>query len=246
MRLSIVIPVLDSHEAVRRQLLHFSRMDIMDDVELILVDDGSDPPLQGELDTMELRIIETGDTRAWTSALARNAGAEIAEGELLLMTDIDHIVTQDAIDIARNRFDGQKMNFSREFAVLDEEGRFTQDRNVLATYGLPLDTPLRVGTLYNNFVMSRKLFWKIGGYSKELVEKPYPQTVDAEFRSRWHEHQMATGASICSTIPTLYLFPSGQFCGDVDHNPFGLFHTLSRKTEHNPVWRKQQRLERAW
>ena len=46
MKLSIVIPVLDSHEVLRRQLLHFDRMKLRRDTEIIIVDDGSDPPLE--------------------------------------------------------------------------------------------------------------------------------------------------------------------------------------------------------
>jgi len=45
-KLSIIIPVLNSHEIVRRQIKHFKKMDLPDDVELIIVDDGSDPPLE--------------------------------------------------------------------------------------------------------------------------------------------------------------------------------------------------------
>jgi len=45
-RLSIIIPVLNSHEIVRRQIAHFEKMDLPDDIELIIVDDGSDPPLE--------------------------------------------------------------------------------------------------------------------------------------------------------------------------------------------------------
>ena len=46
MKLSIIIPVLNSHEIVRRQIEHFKKMDLPDDIELIIVDDGSDPPLE--------------------------------------------------------------------------------------------------------------------------------------------------------------------------------------------------------
>ena len=41
MKLSIVIPVLNSHEVVRRQCLHFAKMPLPDDVEVVLVDDGA-------------------------------------------------------------------------------------------------------------------------------------------------------------------------------------------------------------
>jgi len=47
-KLSIIIPVLNSHEIVRRQIEHFRKMNLPDDVELIIVDDGSDPPLESE------------------------------------------------------------------------------------------------------------------------------------------------------------------------------------------------------
>ena len=45
MKLSIVVAVLDSHAIVRRQYYYFQRMGLPESVELILVDDGSNPPL---------------------------------------------------------------------------------------------------------------------------------------------------------------------------------------------------------
>jgi hypothetical protein len=47
MKLSIVIPVLDSHEIVRRQALYLGWL-VGFDAEVILVDDGSNPPIEGE------------------------------------------------------------------------------------------------------------------------------------------------------------------------------------------------------
>ena len=41
MKCSIIIAIYNSHEIVRRQLLHFESIGIPDDMELILVDDGS-------------------------------------------------------------------------------------------------------------------------------------------------------------------------------------------------------------
>ncbi|KKT34565.1 MAG: hypothetical protein UW23_C0034G0004 [Candidatus Collierbacteria bacterium GW2011_GWA1_44_12] len=42
MKLSIIIAFYNSHEAVKRQVKYFSSMDLPDDIEFILVDDGSD------------------------------------------------------------------------------------------------------------------------------------------------------------------------------------------------------------
>ena len=45
MKLSIIIAVLNSQEILRRLILYWSRMSLPDDVEFIIMDDGSKPPL---------------------------------------------------------------------------------------------------------------------------------------------------------------------------------------------------------
>ena len=231
MRLSIIIPVLNSAEVVRRQLLHFDQMRWNDDTEVILVDDGSDPPLDGRTSHFPLTIHRTNDKRPWTWALARNAGARLAQGEYLLMYDLDHIADQKLIDFVRG-FTGLKVQFIREFGVLDEKGRLTQDRDVLSEYGLPKENGLRIGPLPNNFAMRRDLFWELGGYREDLVDKPYPQGEDRAWRSVWRTFD-PDGAKVCTHRPTIYMFPNGKYTGDVDSDPKGLFHTLSRKTSRN-------------
>lgn len=242
MKLSIVIPVLNSHEVVRRQLLHFNRMKLPSDTELIIMDDGSSPPLEESAFAVydgRLTIHETNDTRPWTWALARNAGARLARGEYLLMFDVDHIVPKDAIDFIRG-FDGLKVQFQREFGVLDQEGVLTQDRSVLEEYGLPREKGLRLGPLPNNFAMKRSLFWQLGGYRTDLVDKPYPQGEDRAFRSVWRTFD-PDGSKVCTHRPTIYMFPNGKYVGDVDADPKGLFHGLSRKTQRNYWWQQQKR-----
>lgn len=237
MKLSIIIPVLNSHEVVRRQLLHFERIGLRDDTELILVDDGSDPPIENT-SNLPVTIHRTNDTRPWTWALARNAGARIAQGEYLFMYDIDHITTGFAINFIRE-FTGLKVQFVREFGVLDENGILTQDRDVLEQYGLPRENGLGLGPLPNNFAMRRDLFWELGGYREDLVEKPYPQGEDRAFRSAWRTFD-PDGKKVCVHRPKMYMFPNGKYLGDVDADPKGLFHTLSRKTRKNYWWQQQK------
>lgn len=240
-RLSIVIPVLNSHEVLRRQLLHFSRMGLTSDTELIIVDDGSDPRLTNTSD-LPVQIIQTNDKRPWTWALARNAGARVATGEYLLMFDLDHILPAEAYAEVR-AFRGIKMRFKRQFGVLDENGRITQDRDVLATYGLPLDRKLTLTPLPNNFVMRRDVYWDIGGYREDLVERPYPQGEDRLWKKAWHEYMRKTGTQEHPQSPLLFMFPSGKWCGDVDADPLKLFHGLTRKTKRNHWWKEQLRGE---
>ena len=238
MRLSIIIPCLNSHEVVRRQLLHFFNIGLPDDTELILVDDGSDPPIEND-SRHTATIIRTNDKRPWTWALARNAGARIAKGEYLLMYDLDHIITRKLLDFVR-AFKGHKVQFIREFGVLDEMGRFTQDRDVLEAYGLPREKGIGVGPLPNNFAMRKDLFWELGGYREDLVERPYPQGEDRLWKKTWYDYQRRTGNVCDPHRPLIYVFPVGKLVGDVDHNPMGLFHNLSRKTSRNH-WYQQQR-----
>jgi hypothetical protein len=235
MRLSIVVSILNSYEVVRRQLLHYSRMDFPDDVEILWMDDGSDPPLVDTVGVPGLRIIPTGDIREWTWAIARNSGARLARGGYLLMTDIDYILSRDAIMDARE-FDGDRMGFKREFGVLDENGFFTQNMDVLLSYGLdPARIPTRgvkVAPHPNNFVMRKDLFWQMGGYREDRIGWPYPQGEDRHFKKVWLEWVKKGRAKGHDYRPTIYMFPNGQFCAgnDVDSDPCGLFHKLSRKT----------------
>lgn len=246
MKLSIVIPVLNSHEILRRQLLYYASMGIPKDTELIIVDDGSNPPLENTAG-INVTIHRTNDFRPWTWALARNAGSRIARGEYLLMYDLDHIVPRFAINFIRE-FTGIKVQFEREFGVLDEHGRLTQDRDVLEQYGLPKDKSLRIGPLPNNFAMRRDVFWELGGYREDLVERPYPQGEDRAFRSAWRTYEKARGgegSQVCTHRPRIFMFPNGKYCGDVDADPKNLFHTLSRKTQRNGFWRQQLKEERG-
>lgn len=243
MKLSLIAPVLNSHEVVRRQLLHFERIGLPEDTELILVDDGSDPPLWVDhgvgVDLLKpgFRFLSTGDTRPWTWALARNMAAREAKGEYLLMFDIDHILTRDCIDFVRQS-SAQRIHFLRHFGVLTEDGNLTTDRTVLESYGLPEKMRSRIESHQNSFAMRRSLFWDLGGYREDLIGKPYPQGEDSGFYRKWKEYSEQFGIPSVEG-PSLYVFPNGRWCGDVDHNPHGLFHDLSRKSEKNPYWRKQ-------
>lgn len=233
-KLSIVIPVLNSHEVVRRQLLHFENIGLPGDTELILVDDGSDPPIENSF-TAIAKIYRTHDKRPWTWALARNEGARIAQGDYLLMYDLDHIADRKLIDFVRG-FDGKKVQFTREFGVLTERGVLTQDRDILEQHGVPKDQSLKIGPLPNNFAMRRDLFWELGGYREDLFMKPYPQGEDRAWRSTWRTYEKQHGGEgSCVSVhrPVMYMFPNGKYVGDVDADPQKLFHNLSRKTSRN-------------
>ena len=238
MKVSIIVPVLNSHEIVRRQLLHFIKIGIPNDVEIIYVDDGSDPPIPYPTGIgCTFVLLPTNDYRPWTWALARNKGAKNARGEYLIMTDLDYIIPKQLIEDVR-AFNGDYMGFRREFGVLDEHGIFTQDHDILIEYGLSPERIKDRGTNLpahpNNFAIRKDLFLKMGGYREDLVGRPYPQGEDNDWKKK-RKHWQADGRLVESEHrPCIYMFPNGRWCGDVDYNPFGLFHDLSRKSERNP------------
>lgn len=236
-RTSIIIPVLNSHEILRRQFLYFEKIGIPEDTEIIIVDDGSEPPLRYE-GSLPVRIIATNDTREWTWALARNRGAKEAKGEWLLMFDIDHFVSPEIFDILKT-YTGDKVVFSREFGIIDEKGNLRQDLETLIKYGFDMsrykNRGFKITALPNNFAMRRKVFMEIGRYREDLFTLPYPQGEDRRFKKAWLEWEKKNGGTYYEGRPTIYMFPNGYLCnGDVDYNPFGLFHNLSRATDRNP------------
>jgi glycosyltransferase involved in cell wall biosynthesis len=245
-RLSIIMPFLNSHEIVRRQLIYMRNQDFPEDVEIIFMDDGSDPPLEvPDNPPKNFTLHATNDFRKWTSSLARNTGAKLARGQYLFMTDGDYIISRDAVERAR-KFDGDRLGCRREFGVLTEDGELTQDYNILMEYGLVPTLLHRRGTKMpphaNNFVIRKSLFEDMGGYDEErILSMDYPQREDTHFKR--HLRRLADEGKVTMSDedrPVLYMFPNGQYCGDVDYNPFGLFHDLSRKTEHNH-WYKNPR-----
>lgn len=255
MRVSIIIPVLNSHEIVRRQILHFRNMPLPDDCELIIVDDGSDPPLQipttpeGD-DPLNAWIFYTNDKRPWTSSLARNRAAPLARGEYIIFADGDHIVTKEIIEKVRN-FTGDFMRFNRAFAVLDENGDIKQDFETLRQYGLSEERIREHGTYLNvhrNQYATRKDFFinTMKGYNERLIlTKPYPQREDGDFSKRWDKlHEAGQVRDFDDVVgyehrATILMFPNGKYCegGDVDADPKNLFHILTRKTDRNPYYK---------
>lgn len=242
MKLSIVIAVYNSHEAVCRQVKYFNKMSLPDDIEFIFVDDGSNPPFNGDdHDLVSLTIYFTHDKRPWTQGLARNFGASKAKGEYLFFTDIDHILSYEAIMDAY-RFDGDRMIFPRFFAVLLEDGTLTQDINTLVVYGLDENRLSRRG-LYasyhgNTYAIKKSTFELLGGYNPKKClyghHAPSRGGEDGRFNSDWNHWAVKNNVSI-AVGSKIYMFPVGRYHIDGNTNPMGLFHGLSQEQVQQPM-----------
>jgi hypothetical protein len=227
-KLSIVTAILDSHEIVRRQVLHYNRMDLPPDVEIVWVDDGSEPPIEADL--RNGRIIRTGNKTPWSEHAARNRGGAEAKADMLFFADIDYILPREAIMRARE-FTGDRMDIRRWLGVLDEAGVIRTDEGTLKAWKVRSRWLDRVIPGHRSqFVMSRKVFNQIGGYREDLAGTTHPGGGGAgnRFHSQWRYLRRLERAVLSDKKVDVLVFPSGQWCRGNDENPSGLFHGLSR------------------
>lgn len=243
MRISIIIAFYQSYGAVARQVKYFKAMNLPDDIEFIFVDDGSNPPHNvKDYDLKNLRIHYTNEKRPWTQGLARNAGAKLAKGEYLLMTDIDHIFSKEAIMTVYN-FTGDKMIFRRHLGVLLEDGILSQDPAVLEEYGADKNKINSPRGLYasvhgNTFAMKKSTFELLGGYrERRCLYGHYAGSrrgEDCFFNRAWNRYAAKEGIRLTAG-PTIYLFPIGRYHVKGETNPKGLFHNLSYELTQQPL-----------
>jgi hypothetical protein len=151
------------------------------------------------------------------------------------MTDIDHILSREAIEDALN-FTGNKMIFRRQIGVLDEDGNITQDRDALLDWGWNKDS-LDASVHGNTFVMKKEVFEQLGGYEeKSCTTGIHPKSRsgdDCRFNSKWNKKFRGVKPVMGRDI---YLFPTGRFHMNGDLNPKGLFHNLHQRQEVQWKW----------
>jgi hypothetical protein len=232
-KLSIIIAVLDSHEIVRRQIEYFKQMALPEDVEIILVDDGSEPPLYYGGGLKNFTMIATNDKRRWTQGLARMKGIEQAKGEYIFCTDIDHIISREAIEEGRE-FAGDKMVFQRRFAYLDPDGKLIRDRQKLLVWGLReaaiRDEFLSDGVHGNTWMIKKQIFNDLGGYDLTRCNSgTHLQGEDREFNRKWYRANKAGRYMPQVQGPPIYFFPMGKYHATGDENPHGLFHLMVKE-----------------
>jgi glycosyltransferase involved in cell wall biosynthesis len=240
MKLSVIIAIYQSQEVFARQNRYFKKMDLPDEVEFIFVDDGSSPPLE-PMGLKNSKIIYTNDKRPWTQGIARNKGVAAAIGENILCTDIDHILSKEAI-LACLDYKGFRMMFPRFMAYLDQEGNLIQDKEKLIEFGADPDRINSKRGLYcsyhgNTYCMPRELFWFLGGNDESHCQyghyAPDRKGEDCVMNQRWNRWAYANDV-LPDVGPGIYIFPKDRYHVRGESNPFGLFHSLSQELTVQP------------
>lgn len=126
---------------------------------IVLVDDGSPEPaadVERPEGLPELEIYRVTEDRPWHQHAARNLGAHVAPEGWLLLTDMDHVLTEENARALLKRID-----------QLDENAIYTLHRIEADTGAPTLSDDGQHKPHPNSFVVTRATYWRIGGYDED-------------------------------------------------------------------------------
>ncbi len=176
--IALVMPYYLNREMLARQYRNFTSWPARarKAIKVIIIDDGSprDPAanVPRPYGLPELEIYRVLEDRPWHQHGARNLGARLADRDWLLLTDMDHMLEpEQAMQLVKMAEKGQ----------LDREACYMLDR-IEADTREPTRAPNGVAKPHpNSFVMSRELYWRVGGYDERATGI---YGTDALFRKR--------------------------------------------------------------
>lgn len=179
--LSIIVPARNEESHIERTICSLLNIDYpKDKYEIILVNDRSE---DRTLEIMQkyhnesqlIKIVnitsleQKGNLKGKAGAL--QAGADIANGDLLLMTDADCTVNKDWAKTIANLYSSEKVGMTAGYTLIEGTSFFATMQaaqwaymHTLASSGIGLNQPL--GCFGNNVSIRKSLFEKLGGYNK--------------------------------------------------------------------------------
>jgi GT2 family glycosyltransferase len=184
---SVVIPTRDRPRALARCLESLARQTYpLERFEVIVVDDGSDPPVPdpGASRNDGLRVHLFRQANAGPAA-ARNAGAEHAAGELLAFTDDDCTPAPAWLEVMEKRLregDAPLLGGSIVNALPDNAFSTASQELVTYVYGY-FNSPSPRFFCSNNLATTKEAFASIGGFDTSF---PFAAGEDRDFCDRWH------------------------------------------------------------
>ena len=168
MKLSIVVPVYNVEQYVRKCILSIINQDdkMFDDIELIIVNDGSkDKSVEQIQDLVDkYENISLIDQENLSLSVARNNGMAQAKGDYVWFIDSDDWITSDALKVIMPFLDNINDIITINYTVVNEDGEF------------PRNTPFNVAKTMSGKDSFRKrcefaTMAQRGIYRKEFMSK---------------------------------------------------------------------------
>lgn len=162
MMISLVMPYYRNPGMLALQFAEWQRWSAKAkaQIEVVIVDDGSPEPAAAvsRPDGLpDLRIYRVLEDRPWHQHAARNLGAQQAASPWLLLTDMDHVLRAEAADA-----------LLRRIGKLDPGTAYFLRRVEADTGELTTNAHGREKPHPNSFVMTRDLYWRVGGYDEDF------------------------------------------------------------------------------
>lgn len=199
-RVSVVVPYYEAEAALRLTLAALSEQTYPRElIEVIVVDDGSDPPLAvpSGFDELDLRVIHQED-RGFGLARARNTGAKAATGDILVFLDCDmvperqqieaharwHHVAADAVTLGFRRhvdYDGIAADDVRAASKRGDLSRLFEGRDVKRPEWIEghmvrtRDLTSNGNDLFRvvtggNLGIRAETYWRVGGHDESFTQ----------------------------------------------------------------------------
>lgn len=162
-RFTVIIPFYLNRHFFAQQVAGWAQWsdELRAAVSVIVVDDGSpEPAVMPNPVPLSLRLFRIHEDRQWNWLAARNIGAHHAADGWMLLTDMDHVLPAETAD-----------------AIIWGK----HDPSVVYAFSRREHTGEPVTPHSASFLMTRALFWTIGGYDETLSGH---YGTDGDFRRR--------------------------------------------------------------
>jgi hypothetical protein len=148
--LTLVYPFYNNRICLERQLEFWTRLprELAERIEILMVDDGSPQPAVVPANfPNNLTCLRAKEDIPWNQPGARNLGLKLAEGEWAIASDIDHLLNAEGLKkiLSLDKNSGTVYFFSRR----------REDGSARSPHP-------------NSFLISRKMFWDVGGYDEDF------------------------------------------------------------------------------
>jgi glycosyltransferase involved in cell wall biosynthesis len=198
--LSVIVPVYNGGNFLKRSLTAIINSDYHA-LEVIVANDGSTDDSAAISRRMGVKVIDSPHSQSGPAA-ARNAAAEIAQGEILVFIDADVVVKRETLGKIAEAF-RLDSGISALFGSYDDapgaKNFLSQYRNLLHHY-VHQNSNSEAATFWAGLgAIRRTAFAEIGGFDAKKYARPSIEDIELGMRLRAAGHRILLGKNIQAT-----------------------------------------------